>query len=166
VHVTRWIWVGPIAFLVHDAEELLTFAPWLATHGSRLPSIAQPLLGGVTTARFAVSVLVLFVGFVAASAHGAWAARHGRRSWPWLIVAGAFVANGVTHVAQGVWFAGYVPGLATALGVSLPYGWMAARAYRRAGLASTAMLGAAGALGLVLQAPLALAALAAGGALR
>ena len=65
-------------------------------------------------------------------------------------------------MGQAIWFGGYVPGLMTALLVSMPYGLSAARAYRRAGLASVGELAAAGGLGLLLQMPLALAGLAAG----
>ena len=165
MRVTRWIWLGPVAFLVHDTEEILTIAPWVASHRAELPAIARPL-AGITTAAFATSVVVLFLGFVAAAAHGARRAERGRRSWPWLLVAGAFVANGATHVLQALWLRGYVPGVVTAICVSIPYGWMAARRLRAAGLASTRTLATAGALGLVLQVPLALAALAAGGALQ
>jgi hypothetical protein len=163
MRVTSWIMLGPAAFLVHDAEEVATIAPWLAAHRTVLPPIAQPL-ADITTRGFAVGVAVLFVGFVLAAAHGVHAARAGRRSWLWLIVAGAFAANGVTHVAQAAWVGGYVPGVATAVLASLPYSVGFARAYRSAGLASTGTLGLALLLGLLIQGPLALAALAAGAA--
>lgn len=163
--LTRWLWLGPVAFLVHDAEEWLTLGPWLAANGARLPAGAQRVFAPVTPQGFALGVLVLLAGFVAVTAHGVQRARAGRRAWPWLVVAGAFVANGLTHAAQALVLRGYVPGLVTALGVSVPYGWAAARAYRRAGLASWRQLALAGAAGLLLQAPLALAALLAGRAL-
>ena len=159
MRVTSWIWAGPLAFLVHDAEEVATMVPWLAAHRDVLPRLAQPL-ATITTRGFAIGVAVLLVGFVLAAAHSAHQAQRGHRSVIWLAIGGAFVANGVTHVAQAAWFGGYVPGLVTALVVSLPYGIGMGRAYRRAGLASTRTLVAAVALGLLLQVPLALAALA------
>ena len=165
MRVTSWMWLGPVAFLVHDGEELATIGPWLAAHRAELPGIAR-VLASVTVEGFAASVLVLLCGLVLATLHGVHRARRGRRSLPWLAVAGAFVANGITHAAQAAWFGGYVPGVVTAVLVSVPWGIATARAYRRAELASPRMLIAAGSLGLLLQVPLALAALAAGKATR
>lgn len=165
MRVTPWIWAGPVAFVVHDAEELATIAPWLAAHRTMLPSVAQPL-AGVTPSGFAISIGVLLLGFLLAAARGAQQARRGRRSVLWLVVWGAFVANGATHVAQAAWFGSYVPGLVTAVVVSLPYGIGMARVYRRAGLASTRELLAAAGFGLLIQGPLVLAALSAGGVVR
>ena len=161
MRVTRWMWLGPVAFLVHDAEEVATIVPWVGAHRGALPALAQPS-ADITTRGFAVSVLVLLAGFVVVTSWGVHQAARERRSWLWLAVAGAFVANGVTHVAQGIWFGDYVPGLVTALIVSIPYGLGAARAYRGAGLATTRELAAAGGIGLLLQVPMVLAALAAG----
>ena len=106
--------------------------------------------------------MVLLAGFIAAAAHGAAAARRGAASLPFLIAAGAFVANGVTHVAQAALFRGYTPGVVTAVLVSLPYGYALARALRGEGLASGRTLRVAFALGFALQVPLALLALLAG----
>jgi hypothetical protein len=163
MHVTTWIRLGPVAFLVHDGEEIATIQPWLDEHRVLLPTVVQPLSHFRTTF-FAIGVAVLFAGFLVAAAHGDRLARAGRPSLILLVVTGAFVANGVTHLAQAAYVRGYVPGLVTALLVSLPYGVGFARAYLSAGLASPRALTAAYAAGLVLQLPLALAALALAGA--
>jgi hypothetical protein len=119
--VSRLIWLGPIAFLVHDAEEIATVEPWLRRHGAELPGFVQPF-AGVTTGQFAAVVAVLFVGYVLAAWHGVHAVRNGRLPLPFLIVSGVFVANGLTHLAQALYFRGYVPGVITALLVNLTYG--------------------------------------------
>lgn len=157
--VTRWIWLGPSAFLVHDTEELVTMVPWIAAHRALLPAAVRPLAESVTTTGLALGVAALFTGFVFAAAHGVRRARRGAPSWPFLVAAGAFVGNGVTHLAQAAYVGGYTPGVVTALLVSLPYGWGLARACHAAGLASTRALALCLAIGVVAQVPIALAAL-------
>jgi len=157
-HVGRWIWAGPAVFLMHDAEEILTVAPWLRDHRAELPSVLRPFTG-ITTGEFTLAVLVLFLGFLAVAAHGARRARQGRLSVPLLLVAGAFVANGITHLGQAALFRGYTPGVVTALLVVLPYGVMFGEQLRRSGLATRRTLVGAVAAGAVLQVPLAVLAL-------
>ena len=156
-----WIWLGPVAFLVHDAEEIATIAPWVRAHRAQLPALAQPL-AGIDTRQFALAVAVLLAGYAAAAWHGARAVRRGRPPVPFLVATGALVANAVTHLLQALYFGGYTPGVVTSLAVILPYGYAAGRALRHHGVASAASLRWAVAAGLVLQIPLALLALAAG----
>lgn len=158
----RWMLLGPVAFVVHDAEEILVFAPWLRRHGHELPTVVRPLFAAMGTREFALAVGVLLLGYVAAAALGTRMLRHGRRPWPYLVVTGAFVANGVTHVLQSIALRGYTPGVITALAVSLPYGWLAGRALVRAGAASRGVLAGAVLAGVMVQVPLVLLALGAG----
>ena len=60
------MWLGPVAFLVHDAEEIATVEPWLRAHRSVLPAAAQPF-ADVTAAQFSVSVAILFAAYVLAA---------------------------------------------------------------------------------------------------
>jgi hypothetical protein len=115
------IWLGPFAFLLHDLEEIATVESWLRQHGAELPRFVQPF-AGVTTDQFAAVVAVLFIGYILAAWHGVHALRHARLPLPFLFVTGVFVANGLTHLAQALYFRGYVPGVITALLVNLPYG--------------------------------------------
>ena len=121
----------------------------------------RPLAEEVTTAQFAIGVAVLFAGFALAAWHGARAVRRGRLPLPFLLAAGAFVANGATHLVQALWFRGYTPGVATAALVVLPYGYALMRTLPRAGVVSAAGLRRAIIAGAALQVPLALLALAA-----
>jgi hypothetical protein len=159
--VVGWIWLGPVAFLVHDAEEIVTVVPWLHAHREQLPAFLRPL-ATIDTGQCAAAVAVLFAGYVLAAWHGAWAVRRGRRPLPFLVVTGALVANALTHILQALYFGGYTPGVVTALSVTLPYGYAAGRALRHHGVASAASLRWAVAAGLVLQVPLVLLALLAG----
>jgi hypothetical protein len=156
-----WMWLGPLAFLVHDAEEIATVAPWLRANRSALPAAAQPF-ADVTTRQFALGVAVLFVGYVAATAAGAYLLRRGRLPLPFLLVTAAFAANGLTHPVQALLFRGYTPGVVTALLVALPYGYGVARAFRRASLLSPSSLRWLLLAGVLLQVPLVVLALAAG----
>jgi hypothetical protein len=80
----------------------------------------------------------------------------------YVVVTGAFVGNGITHVLEAAAFRGYTPGVVTAVLISLPYGWLAARALVREGLARRRTLLVALAVGIAAQVPLALLALAVG----
>jgi hypothetical protein len=163
VRLTTWIWLAPVVFLLHDAEELATIAPWLRAHAAQLPAILQLHTATVTTRGMATSVAVLLVALVLAAWHGARRARVGRRSWPFLVAAGALAGNALTHVGQAVYFRGYTPGLVTALILCAPYALLLARALGRAELLTRRAAVALLLVGVVIQAPIAVAALAAGG---
>ena len=149
-----WIWAGPAVFLLHDAEEVLTIESWLREHGTELPPLVHRFLG-VTARQFALAVLLLFAGFLAAAAHAAWRAQRARASLVFLLLAGTLVGNGLTHIAQAVLFRGYTPGVVTALLVVLPYGYVLGERLRASGLATRRMWAVAIAAGTVVQIPLA-----------
>jgi hypothetical protein len=152
MHITRWIWAGPVVFLVHDTEEILTVERWLRTHRGELPAVVQPF-ATVTTGQFALAVGSLFIGFLAVAAHGAGQARRGRASVPLLLVAGALVANGITHLAQAAYFRGYTPGVVTALALVLPYGYSLGARLLASGLVTRRALAGALTAGAVAQIP-------------
>ena len=151
----RWVWLGPVAFLVHDAEEVLAFEPWVRAHRAALPAVVRPLLESVSTRQFGAAVLALFAGYLVVSALAVPALRAGRRPWPFLVVTGVFVGNGLTHLLQAVALGGYTPGVVTAAAVNLPYGWAAGRALLADAAVSRRVLLVLVALGAVLQVPIA-----------
>ena len=156
--ITRWIVSGPAVFLVHDAEEILTVEPWLRAHRAELPAVVQPLTA-VSTEQFALAVGMLFVGFLAAAVHAVGQARRGHVSVPFMIIAGALVANGFTHLAQAAYFRSYTPGVVTALLLVLPYGYCLGARLLAAGLVTQRALIGAVAVGAVAQIPIAALAL-------
>ena len=160
MRVTQWIWAGPIAFLIHDAEEVATVERWLGLHAAQLPPVVQPLIG-ITTRQFAAAVVLLLIGFILTAAHGARRAQRHLPSIPFLLVAGAFVANGVTHLAQAAYFRGYTPGVLSAIVVVLPYGVALGRSLSRNSIITPRTYAAAVVAGAMLQVPFALLALAA-----
>ena len=157
--------IGPVAFLVHDAEEIITLGPWLREHGDVLPAMARSFVDGFSTAQFAISVAVLGTIYAIMTALGVRSLRLGRTPWPYLVATGALVGNGLTHVLQVLYFRGYTPGVVTAILVTLPYGWLVARALARDGIASRRLLSTMLVVGIFLQLPLAISALAMGEAL-
>ena len=162
MNLSRWIWLAPVVFLLHDAEEVATVLPWVRAHAGQLPAVARPYAAQITTSGFAVAVGVLLAGVVLASWHGAQCVRRGVPSWPFLIVAGALAGNALTHVGQAVYFGGYAPGVVTAVVLVVPYAVGLARALRDAGIVTRRQLALLLALGVVIQTPIALAGLAAG----
>ena len=154
--VERWIWAAPLVFLVHDAEEIATIVPWLQVHRTQLPAIVQPITA-VTTEQFGLAVGILFVGVLLAAAHGASRARHGARSIPFLLIAGALIGNAVTHAVQALFFGGYTPGVVTAVLLVLPYGVLLGRALETSGLASRRTWLGVIAVGAVIQVPIVVA---------
>ena len=163
LRISTWIWLAPVAFLVHDAEELATLAPWLRAHANQLPSALQAHAASVTTSGAATSVAILFAIFILAAWDGVRRARRGERSWPFLLAAGALAGNALTHVGQALYFRGYTPGVVTALLVSAPYALLLARALVRAKVITRGQALALLAFGVVIQIPIVIAALAAGG---
>lgn len=149
----RWIWAAPLVFLIHDSEEIATIVPWLRTHRAQLPSLVQPLTV-LTTQEFALAVGLLFVGVLLAATHGAMRARRAARSIPFLLIAGALIGNGVTHVMQAIYFGEYTPGLVTAVLLVLPYGFLLGRAMQSRKLVSRNTWLGAIALGAIIQVPI------------
>jgi hypothetical protein len=139
--------------VVHDGEELLTIVPWLRAHRAALPDIMQPL-ADVTTPQLALAMLVLLGGLAVAAIHGVHRARQGRRSLLFLVLAGALVGNGLTHLGQALVFRGYTPGLITALLVVLPYGYGLGCELRAHRMLSPRVWVGFVALGIALQIPI------------
>ncbi len=130
------IWLFPLAFLIHDGEEIATVEWWMRTNGGALRdrlgrlklagrrSLADsPLVRAVlaraeetNTARFSAIVAGLFVGICAAAALAA--------SGSYLWVTGAliiFFVHIFTHLGQTLLARRYTPGVVTAVVIALPY---------------------------------------------
>jgi hypothetical protein len=158
------IWAGPAAFLLHDAEEILTLIPWLSTHRDQLPFLLRPL-SSISRPQLIIAVLVLFAGYCLASFLAVRALKAARRPVLFLLFSGALVANGITHVLQAMYFRGYTPGVVTALLISIPYGMILARALIHLQLTTIGRFFGLVLIGLALQVPLIIFAFMAAGIL-
>lgn len=160
MQIVRWIWAAPSIFLLHDAEEIATVAPWLRDHRAVLPTAMHPF-ADVTTEQFELGVGLILLAVLVTTLHAVRCARAGARSIPFLLVVGALVANGVTHLGQAAAFRGYTPGLVTAVLLVIPYGIGLGEQLRTVGMVSRrAWLGLI-AFAALLQVPIVIGILAA-----
>ena len=114
----------PLAFVLHDAEEIAVQGRWIRTHGAELsrrfpkfePMIAR--LGALGTRGFSIAaaeelaVLLAVTAYVLVGGTGA--------AEVWGAVFLAFSLHLIVHAVQAAMVRGYVPGLATSL-LLLPY---------------------------------------------
>ena len=128
----------PVAFALHDLEELLTAGQWGRTAPARIrrrfPRAPERLveMAAVTTPQMAVAVGVVGVG-VAVTTGSALRDLDGELGLLSASLA-AYTAHGVTHLAQSALLRSYTPGVATVPLVIAPYSVWAWRALRRAGV--------------------------------
>lgn len=156
-----YILLTPLVFLIHDAEEVATVAAWTRRHADALPVAMRRILP-MSTMQFAAAVALMFVILAIVSLLAARRPGEGIATKAWLVLLAALVANGVTHPAQAIAFGGYVPGVATAVMLVIPFGVLA---WRRAIAEGATSRGAAVPLflaGLAIQLPIVLLALAFG----
>ena len=121
LHRTQALWLIPLAFALHNAEEALTFPRYLPLVRARLPSMlsalgAQTTLAGLRIALTGVTLLSVAVVLWAVRRPDSHAAR-----WSVLVLQGMIAINVVWHVAVAVFFMrGYSPGLVTAVAINAP----------------------------------------------
>ena len=105
----------PLIFLIHDLEEIVTI------EHIQLP-IRLPFT--ISTLEFTFAFVFLWIIVTVGCLYAAKG-----RSFLWLkplsffslLVAGAFLANGIGHVLQAIVFQKYVPGVITAALLLIPY---------------------------------------------
>ncbi|UFJ39321.1 HXXEE domain-containing protein [Brevibacillus humidisoli] len=132
------IWLFPVIFLIHDAEEVITFEWWMQANLDELQSLVgssllAPLIlasASMTTVQFAIAVGVIFVFILSSSYLAARSLTMGGGMQYFLVCLTVMTANVFTHVGQSVLFHGYTPGVVTAVTVLLPYTWYMYRRLR------------------------------------
>lgn len=122
------IWLLPVAFLLHDGEEIATMPTWVARNRVALDRIAE--LGDAaawtvanlpaTTGEVAVAVAFELLLILAATGALALRLRRGPALHFYSAVLGALLLHVVTHVAQAIVFRGYTPGVVSAVVVIPP----------------------------------------------
>lgn len=111
-------WLFPVAFLIHDGEEILTVAGWLRRQGARVPT-GFGLLTRVVhqdrslTGQFAVAVAFLGGVILAGTYTGHLGFFTG--------ALGVMLLDGLKHVALSLRLRQYTPGVATAALVEVPF---------------------------------------------
>jgi len=121
-----WIISFPLAFIIHDGEEIVVQHQWMLAHKEsiiqKFPRATRIIvhLSSLSTKAFAVAVLEELILLLLATAYiligGAYATEL------WIALFMAFSIHFVVHIAQGLLIRGYVPGLATSI-LMLPYAY-------------------------------------------
>jgi len=111
------IWAFPVAFLIHDLEELVTTERFSRENRERFPKLLRGL-ATISTAQFLIAMMVLLVLTVVA----AYLATRPLRDMTVLtLTLSIFLVHVIGHIAFPVFFRRYTPGLITALVIVLPY---------------------------------------------
>ncbi|UZJ78641.1 HXXEE domain-containing protein [Fictibacillus sp. KU28468] len=152
----KLVWLFPVAFIVHDAEETLTIKAFLDAHHQETPFNRLPV-SQLTTSTFAMSVLLILLVIVGLCSYITKNRTSGQPLF--LLLASTLFMNGVTHVLQALYFRGYTPGVVTAVLTIFPYSIWVWRSMNKVHGVKLAKYLAAG---MVLQIPLAVGALIAG----
>lgn len=123
------IWFFPLAFILHDFEELILFEPWLKQNAptiralleKRAPRLVQQQIGVIlekTSPQFAVPISLIFLLTLLATllltGFGI--------SGPFYLASSLYFLHGFMHIGQALVMRKYIPALLTSIFVVLPYG--------------------------------------------
>jgi len=123
------VWFFPIAFILHDFEELILFEPWLKHNAplirtlieKRAPRLIQERLATIlekTSPQFAAPIGLIFLLTVLVTllltSFGV--------AGPFYLASSLYFLHGFMHIGQAVAVRKYIPALLTSIFVVLPYG--------------------------------------------
>ncbi|SMP41042.1 HXXEE domain-containing protein [Fibrobacter sp. UWB10] len=121
-----WIISFPLAFVIHDGEEIIVQHKWMLTHKDFLiqkyPRAKRIVthLSCLSTKAFAMAVLEELILLLFTAAYILIGGVYAMELWIALFM--AFSVHFVIHIVQGVLVRGYVPGLVTSI-LMLPYAY-------------------------------------------
>ncbi len=129
ISTSTLLWLLPIAFMLHDFEELIFFEPWLRSNapaiksklGNRLPSFLMNQIESMlskTSAEFALPVCLIFLLTTVSSFLAAKYDCYGF----FLLASTTFFLHGFMHLGQALVLRRYVPAVVTSVLIVLPYG--------------------------------------------
>lgn len=116
----------PIAFLIHDTEEILVQHKWMLAHKEgllrRLPRLRSMILhlSSLSTKAFTIAVIEELVLLLLATAYCLIGGPYAVEVWVALFV--SFSVHFLVHIGQGIIVKGYVPGVITSI-LLLPYSY-------------------------------------------
>ena len=124
----RVLWLLPVVFIIHDAEELLTMPDWIVKHQQKLDQLAQmneiaaELVHSLptTTAQVAVAIGFILLLFVVVTAGASISNKRGFWFYAYAGLLGVLFLHVFTHIAQTVLIGGYAPGVITAVVAIIP----------------------------------------------
>lgn len=126
--LARVLWLLPIVFIIHDGEELLTMPGWIANHQQELDRLAEinnataEMIRSLptTTSRAAIAIGFILLLFVAVTIGASVSSKRGFWLYAYASLLGVLFLHVFTHVAQAIFFRGYVPGLVGAIAAIIP----------------------------------------------
>ena len=154
VTIRQLMLLFPVIFLLHDIEEIITIEYFTLPFGFALSRKEF-------TAAFLLLWLIVLVGCLVAFVGKRFLWMKPTIFFAWL-VAGVFLANGIGHVLQAIYFWSYVPGLLTAVFLLLPFCLFSIVVLYRQGVLTKKQIPLYLLVGFVLQTPFALIALLVG----
>lgn len=107
----RGVWLAPGVFVLHFLEESPTFVAWFNAHVTN--GITQDLFWTVNLVALAITIVLAFVVWTAQSTVSL------ALVIAWLSF--LMLANAIVHIVGAVVDGAYVPGLATAVALYVPY---------------------------------------------
>lgn len=123
------IWLFPIAFMLHDFEEIILGEPWLRRNAgeiknrikNRVPAFVAKQIEAVldksaTELAFPIS-LIFGLTFISSYL----AVEHGENGF-FLLASGAFFLHGFMHLGQAIALRRYVPAVISSVLIVIPYG--------------------------------------------
>ena len=114
----------PVAFILHDAEEVAVQHRWMLAHreslASRFPKLRPMIerLSRLGTTAFAIAATEELVVLVVATCYVLIGGTYSTQIWSALFL--AFSLHLFVHLVQAILFRGYVPGVLTSL-IFMPY---------------------------------------------
>lgn len=123
------IWLFPVAFMLHDFEEIILSEPWLRKNadeimeriGNRVPDFMAKQIGkvlGKSTSELALSVSLIFCLTFTASLLAAEYQKYGF----FLAASMLFFVHGFMHLGQAIMLRRYIPAVITSVLIVIPYG--------------------------------------------
>ncbi|MGI5127211.1 HXXEE domain-containing protein [Pseudonocardia sp. CA-107938] len=126
------------AWVLHDAEELVTIPRWIERARPRLrrrfPSVPDAAWDRLAPDQTHTAVAIALMGGLVAAAAAAGERTEGRSPFFQAALLGFGAHAVVPHLAGAAVTGGYTPGLGTAPTVVLPFTWWARRQLRKAGV--------------------------------
>lgn len=126
LNIQYWILLFPLAFMIHDLEEVIILRRWMLIHRNeiedRFPRIKSILkhLSSLDTHSFAIAASEEFVIIILATCYVHIQGIYGMEIWSALFMAFSF--HQLIHIIQAIILQRYVPGLLTSL-LLLPYSY-------------------------------------------
>lgn len=130
IDVLTLIWMFPIMFMLHDFEEIIMVEKWMNKNSGKIhEKLPTKMANGVirqfsmTTAQFAVAVLVIFLVVSGATIMANQYLINGSiiYMYPFVIATLVFFLHAFTHIAQSVFLGSITPGAITSVIVIIPY---------------------------------------------